>query len=496
MASARLIVCVASLACLPTLGALQAVEPAAPEAVAPLAEFAKGQVGREAFGLYIAGQKTGWLVTDSHLATFDGRDVFEVVSEWRMVMRFLGAEESTELHSVTRHALEDEGKLFYAEETQREAQSEIKHVAERFGDGLRIRTTTGGETTERQVPLPRDTLAVQRDLEAWLSKPPRKGERFTLYEVTLGEDDIDQAMTIEYVESNSMVWGGVRIDAHRVLADMDGGKSEMLIGVDGRLLRGTMGHIMEIRAEEESVAKKLDGEPVDMLAASAIRIDQPLGDADDISQLALEISGLGDFQLPNTPRQQVEQLGAGRVRVVLSREPDELAGVPLSDAEREVNLRSTPSVQADAPNIRELATEIVGNASDPVEKAQLIVDWMGRNVRSSYAANASTATSVLEQRDGDCTEHALLFTALARAAGVPARQTGGVVYADDPSPLFAWHAWAEIHDGRGWISVDPMWRQVRVDPTHIQFSVDSESDAAWMNVLGAVKIEVRDVQRR
>ena len=38
-----------------------------------LAEFARSQVGREAFGLYLAGKKTGWLVTDTHMAVQDGR---------------------------------------------------------------------------------------------------------------------------------------------------------------------------------------------------------------------------------------------------------------------------------------------------------------------------------------------------------------------------------------------------------------------------------------
>ncbi len=196
-----------------------------------------------------------------------------------------------------------------------------------------------------------------------------------------------------------------------------------------------------------------------------------------------------------------EQVGGGRAvhvdraEVVLARETEKPESTPLSGQERARFLRATPSVQCDDPKIKKLAAEIVGAEKDPVQIAQKLVDWIDSNLRPTYSANASTATAVLEQRAGDCTEHALLFTALARAAGVPARQLGGVVYTEEPSPLFAWHAWAEIHNGDGWISVDPMWAQVRIDPTHIQFSVDDGDDAAWINILGKVSIEVKDIQR-
>lgn len=461
-----------------------------------LADFARSQVGREAFGLYLAGQKAGWMVIDTHLARHDGQEALEAVDDMHIVMQFLGVEAKTELHSVTRHALDGAGELLYAEASETEDDRTIQRIAERDGNELRIRTTENGATSDRRSPLPRDTLTVARNLEAWLAKPPQPGERFTTYELTLDGDAIDEALETEFVESTRLVWGGVPMTAHRIKTVWDGAKGEMLVAGDGRMLRGKLGMILEVRAEEESVAKTLGGEPVDMLAASAIHVDQPLGDGADINRLTLQLSGLADFQLPQSPRQQVTQRGDGMAELVLTREQPVDAGTALSDASREASLQATPAVQSDAESIRTLAAQIIGDETDAVRRASLIVDWIGKNLEQSYAANASTATAVLEQRSGDCTEHALLFTALARAAGVPARQIGGVVYVDDPSPLFAWHAWAEIHDGRAWVSVDPMWQQVRINPTHIQFSVDSEADAAWINVLGAVKVEVKDVQRQ
>ncbi|MEW6280982.1 MAG: transglutaminase-like domain-containing protein, partial [Candidatus Eremiobacterota bacterium] len=129
---------------------------------------------------------------------------------------------------------------------------------------------------------------------------------------------------------------------------------------------------------------------------------------------------------------------------------------------------------------------------DPVEKARILEGWVHRKLDKSYGKNASTARDVLKNRAGDCTEHALLFVALARSAGIPSREVGGLVYAGDPG-LFAWHAWAEIHDGHQWVSVDPMWDQVYVDPTHIKMQKDSD-DYSWVNVCGGLKLKVVKAQ--
>ena len=102
---------------------------------------------------------------------------------------------------------------------------------------------------------------------------------------------------------------------------------------------------------------------------------------------------------------------------------------------------------------------------------------------------------ILDNRAGDCSEHALLFVALARAAGIPAREVGGLAYPGDEPPLFGWHAWAEIHDGSQWVSVDPMWNQVYVDATHIKLTEDV-SDLSWFNVVGRLKLTRRRPTQR
>jgi len=101
------------------------------------------------------------------------------------------------------------------------------------------------------------------------------------------------------------------------------------------------------------------------------------------------------------------------------------------------------------------------------------------------------ALEALETGEGDCNEHSVLYTALARAAGVPARIVVGLVYANDGSGHagFYYHAWVEVYTGNEWIAIDPTWDQVPADATHIAFvegGVDEQIQIAAL--MGKIKL--------
>lgn len=75
--------------------------------------------------------------------------------------------------------------------------------------------------------------------------------------------------------------------------------------------------------------------------------------------------------------------------------------------------------------------------------------------KKDLSRSYDVASVVAARRQGDCSEHAVLLAALARAFGVPARVVHGLVLVswDGAAQAFG-HAWVEVHDGRTWRPAD------------------------------------------
>ncbi|EBA12190.1 transglutaminase family protein [Roseobacter sp. CCS2] len=67
----------------------------------------------------------------------------------------------------------------------------------------------------------------------------------------------------------------------------------------------------------------------------------------------------------------------------------------------------------------------------------------------------TTAEDALHAGGGVCQDHAQIFVAAARVAGIPARYISGYLMMNDRVDQDASHAWAEAHlDGLGWVGFD------------------------------------------
>jgi hypothetical protein len=489
----------AKLPLLTLLSSLLAPAAAAPRprapAPAPLslrAYVLKTQV-RQAYGLYFQGHKVGWFLWESRLGNRDGREVAIHSAEFHLTMRIRDMEEHMEHRETQYFALVGLGSILFDEEHERENEKETTRTGTPQGKEFVIVTQNEGGTTERRVPLPKETLDGERRLYLWLTRTPRKGATLSDYSTSLGEAVIDTPEVLTYQGKRTLAWGGVRTTVYRVLMKSQGAVFDAEVLADGTPIKGRLGGSIDIRAEEEVTARKLDSAGLDMLMAP-IPAGKDLGDPREVTSLTLELRGLGDFTPPASDRQRVRLRPPGAAIVQLLRDRRLPRPMPLPAEQRASFLQATPALQADAEPIRSLAREVVGDERDPVKGARLIAGWVYRNLRKSMSANATTALAVLASRAGDCTEHTLLFVALARAAGIPTREVSGLVYTSEERPGFGWHAWAEIHDGTQWVSIDPTWDEVYVDATHVKFS-DRSDDYGWIQVLGRLKLKVVQFRR-
>jgi transglutaminase-like putative cysteine protease len=107
--------------------------------------------------------------------------------------------------------------------------------------------------------------------------------------------------------------------------------------------------------------------------------------------------------------------------------------------------------------LKELANKIAGDETNPLRVAKSFFDWIGGNIKYSYAREYSTLTNIsdycLSNGYGDCGQEALLFITLCRSRGIPARwQTGWDLFPG----YHDIHDWTEIYLAPyGWVPVDP-----------------------------------------
>jgi hypothetical protein len=150
-------------------------------------------------------------------------------------------------------------------------------------------------------------------------------------------------------------------------------------------------------------------------------------------------------------------------------------------------LRAEPLLQVTDRAITELAVRLAGNDRDPRVVAERIGRWVHDSLAKSATVTVPNAVQVLRTRRGDAGEHAQLFTALARAVGIPTRIATGLLYVDG---TFHYHAWPEVRL-RDWVAVDPTFGQFPADAAHLRFVRGALTrQGELLRLVGNLRIEV------
>src|SRR4030042_2351668 len=185
-----------------------------------------------------------------------------------------------------------------------------------------------------------------------------------------------------------------------------------------------------------------------------------------------------------------QSLSGNRLRIIKEdlSSPSKWSSLPEKPTDALIPfLKSTPFIQSDHETVRRLALEITAGEKHPDDGIRNIVSWMNRNIEKRPTLSVPDALSALENKMGDCNEHAMLFAALARAAGIPATVEAGLVYLKG---RFYYHAWNRAFIGE-WITVDSLFNQIPADVTHIRLIAGTErSQLDLLAAIGRIGIKI------
>lgn len=457
--------------------------------------FIKEHLGVSSYGNYMGGKKVGWDTDEIKLTKLNGVEVVSQVSESYFKALFGGNKTEVIDRTEVLYSLVGKGEILLIKSFHLENGAKKTRELNLQKGGLTLVTTTQNRLDEKKVSKPKENLSMQMDLASWLKSKRNKGDVFDCFSTSVEEDDLNVPTRYIYKSKKNIQVTGGDLMVHEVDQETHGALFYSLLENNGRLHYGRMGKIIEYRLESNDVAKKLDNDLVDLIQISAVTLDKKLGDPVKIKSLKLSFVADDDFDVPQSHRQIISKGKDNNLVMEIKRDFIIKNGKALLPDERKRSLASSISIPSDNPKIIALATKIVGDAPTDFEKVSRIVKWIFTNLEKTMAKNSDNALDILDKKAGDCTEHTLLFVTLARALGIPSREVGGIAYmAGEKTPKMAWHAWAEFHDGKQWLTADPTWNQTLVDGTHIKFS-EGSTDLKWLNILGGLTLQVIDFQK-
>ncbi len=470
------------------------VKPATPE-ISPIRKFAQNAQGTFACGLYLNGKKVGYLVGTSKIVKRGDTDFFEQTMETLFKAKKEGKQFIDKTTLTRQFNLDGNGELTKIEQISERDGATYTSTLMKQGDKY-LETSTGGKSTKSiTVEPPKTGLANDKQLGEWLRSSPKAGDQFEYKSSDFNGGEFNENTShYKYVAKKNLVLNGVATTIHSLEQkdDRDDEVTRYECDDHGRLIRGNFGPVA-FRLEEEATARKLGTAGVDMIEASSVPTNVRMGDPRKLKQVLLKISGI-KYSLPNSHRQlqTADGKGSGWTTLSLTRDFKAPDKEPLSKEQLQKFLKATPAIQSDSPEIKAFSERTVGSETNPIKKAELLQSAVFELIDKDVNRNSNTALEVLERKAGDCTEHALLFNALARAAGIPSREVTGLMYTQAPSPQFYWHVWNEIYDGERWISVDPTWDEVFVDAGHLKIA--NEDTIKIANSFGKIKIEILSFQ--
>ncbi len=389
------------------------------------------------------------------------------------------------------------------------------------GDTVLLLTLfTGADSETTRVPLTHPiVLPTLLPLRLAFGGELKRGKTYTIRvfdPLLLAERDVAVTVAAESTlvladsagyDSTAMAWVPAHFDtvhAFRIDQAVDGARTRAWVDAQGRILRAETpaGFTMERVAFELAFVnfRKRDTarvarasrtpDPRDVIPATALVAGVRLR-PDTLSQLRVRLGGvdLAGFDLASG-RQRL----AGDTLIVRPEAAEALVPryrLPARDSALAAFLAPAPLIQSDDPRIQAQARLIVGGERrgerDPARVARLLVDWVYGHLDRRVTASVPSAVQALEARRGDCNEHTVLYVALARAAGLPARAAAGLLYLGG---RFYYHAWPEVYLG-DWVAVDPMLDQFPADAAHLRFTVGSLArQVELLRLIGRLKLEV------
>ncbi len=481
--------------CFEVIARVQAEESAAAESVSLLPDQRFKQavdslIGTDWYGIYFQGKKVGYATNSlKREKTPSGPELRSDLSA-HMTLHSLG--NAVQLNMELRWRFDGKPPYRLIEFVNRmKTGDDVSTIRiEREDQEYRARIHQGNETRIKDLQSFELTLEDVLAVETWLQQQPPIGEKIRYADLDTETLSIAEA-SAKLLNIESAMVNGIEMTYYTVLQKPAAGpEMTFLYGRDGKPYTMRVGDAFKFQLEPMKIAVESD-KPIDLFFSNIVRIDTALGDPANVVRLKVAIDDRSGSTIREAPGQSIE-FDTENKRYIVTITPGRGSRIKPTVEEIDQNLAATTEIPVDHPRIVSLARQAVLGAKTTVEKVARLVRFVQTYIEDDYHANPLTLLDILDKRKGDCSEHARLFTALARALSIPCRDVSGLMYFGDTEKGFYPHAWNEVVIDGYWHPVDPTWGQTTIDATHIRFSVDENEMFQIIGMVPDMKIVVLD----
>ena len=440
-------------------------------------------------GVYYRNEKIGFTVSQ----TISIHDGFELQEDGRLQMSLLGARNVVSIRTTARVDRDFNLRSFDFSLDPGTGGTRVHGEVQGRRLHLIVATAAGSHEQDRDLTEPPVlTLNLARRLADAGLEPGRR-YTWTIFDpATLSSSPIRLA-----VGSRELVSGPRRrVPAFRVETEYTGLHTTSWITDTGEVVleKSPMGFetVRETQADAQTMAVPFNVR-TDLLTASAIvpTGKGPIVEPRDVRLMRLRLTGAA------VDATDLSGVGQSMGENVLEVRDAQTFQAGPADPDIERYLQAEPLIESDAPEIVAEAKAAVREAVGSRVQAERLTRHVNAILEKKPTVSLPSAREVLRTRVGDCNEHTTLYVAMARALGIPARISVGLV---SVRGAFYYHAWPEVYlaDGRSrgmWLPVDPTLNEFPADATHVRLARGGlDKQATILPLIGRLRIEILELE--
>ena len=166
---------------------------------------------------------------------------------------------------------------------------------------------------------------------------------------------------------------------------------------------------------------------------------------------------------------------------------------------RDQHSKSSFVIDLEEESTKRFTSDFKKNENQPTKLKEIAEYVHGYINNPTYIHGFNIASVIANQRSGDCTEFAVLSTALARSLGIPARVIIGTIILEGKDQVVAYgHSWAEVWRQGRWHILDAALYN---DDTIIQsfylpaLEIENEGPGYTISILKAVGLMPQKIKQ-